>query len=78
MLAPNNNVVFHTKISTKTMIEYKKLQAQFRDLICPCTYHSTNVLTILDVLPTGFYLLRDTSNHLTIASDNEIRKVEDD
>lgn len=60
------------------MIEYKKLQTQFRNLICPCTYHSTNILTIMDVLPNGFYLLRDTSRHLTIATDDEIRKVEDD
>lgn len=59
------------------MLEYKKYQTQFKNLICPCTYHSTDVLTILDKLPTGYFLLKDKSLHLTIAKD-EIRKVDDD
>ena len=76
MLAQNDIVRICEKISTKTMIEYKKLETQFPNLICPCTYHSTDKLLILDVLPNGFYLLKDKKNRLSIASEKEIRKID--
>lgn len=75
MLEQNDIAVIDSVISTKTMMEYKKFQTQFRNLVCPCTYHSTDMLLVLDLLPNGFYLLKDKNLHLTIAQESELRKI---